>query len=106
MSHVTFGRQIIGSQELALLSGFDRRHIPRKAQMGEIPNAERTRGRHWKFCVTDNLQAWICFYRVRHTLLGKERSPSESKTLKFWGTDWKYARETLDFLKRLPNGST
>ena len=102
MSHVTFGAAL-SSPELAKLSDFaNRRHIPRKAAKGEIPNAERTPGGHWRFRVTHNLRGWICFYRVRHTLLRKQRSWGEERTLRDWGTDWKYALETFDFFKAWP----
>jgi hypothetical protein len=104
MSHVP--TQVLSSRELADLSGFERRHIPRKAAKGEIPDARRTKGgRHWEFPMTQNLRAWICFYRVRHILLRKDRSAMKDQTLRAWGTDWKYALETFDYLKAAPSGS-
>jgi hypothetical protein len=52
--------------------------------------------------MTHNLRAWICFYRVRNSLLRKRRSWSEDQTLKAWGTKWRYALETFDMFKALP----
>ena len=104
MSHVSFGG-LLSSAELAKASGFHRRHIPRKAEKGEIPNAEQTPGGHWKFSVTRDLRAWICFYRVRHALLRKKRSHRENEILKDWGTKWQYALETFDFFKAWPGGA-
>jgi hypothetical protein len=49
--------------------------------------------------MTHNLRAWICFYRVRHSLLRKRRSWGEDQTLKDWGTKWRYALETFDFFQ-------
>jgi len=104
MSHVP--AQALSTKQLADLSGFERRHIPRKAAKVEIPDARRSKtGRHWEFPVTQNLRAWICFYRVRHALLRKDRSAAEDQTLRDWGTDWKYALETFDYLKAWPPGS-
>ena len=106
MSHVTYPRrELLSSTELANVTGFDRRHIPRKAARGEIPDARRTKsGCHWEFPMTHNLRAWICFYRVRHSLLRKRRSWGEDQTLKAWGTKWRYALETFDFFKAWPRG--
>jgi hypothetical protein len=103
MSHVPKG--VLTSQELADVAGFDRRHIPRKAAKGEIPDARRTKnGCHWEFPVTHSLRGWICFYRVRHSLLRKQRSWGEDQTLKAWGTNWRYALQTFDFLRTCPAG--
>jgi hypothetical protein len=104
MSHVTFGA-FLSSPQLAKSSGFDRRHIPRKAEKGEIPGAEQTPGGHWKFHLTHDLRAWICFYRVRHALLCKKRSQRETEALKDWGTKWRYALETYDWFKAWPDGA-
>ena len=106
MSHVTYPQNgVLSSEDLARLTGFDRRHIPRKAANREIPDARRTKGGHWEFPVTENLRAWICFYRVRHALLRKNRSSAEDETLKYWGTDWSYALETFDYLNAWLPGS-
>lgn len=106
MSLVTFGA-VLASQELAKLTGFTARQIPRKAEKNEIPNAERTPGGHWKFRVTKSLRGWICFYRVRHTLLRKrDRSLRELQILTHWGTKWEYAVEAYDFFKEFPNYGT
>jgi len=106
MSHVTYPRrELLSSIELSNVTGFDRRHIPRKAARGEIPDARRTKGGcHWEFPMTHNLRAWICFYRLRHSLLRKRRSWPEDQTLKAWGTKWRYALETFDFFKTGPHG--
>ncbi len=106
MSHVTYPRrEVLSSIELANVTGFDRRHIPRKAARGEIPDARRTKsGCHWEFPMTHNLRAWICFYRVRHSLLRERRSWGEDQTLKAWGTKWRYVLETFDWLKAWPRG--
>jgi hypothetical protein len=98
MSLVTFGANL-SSLELAELSGFSRRQIPRKADRSQIPAAAKTAGGHWKFRVTHNLRAWICFYRVRNTLLRKQRSYRENEIFKGWGTEWEYALEAFDFLR-------
>lgn len=97
MSHVPNG--VLTTIELARLTGFDRRHVPRKAAKGEIPGARRTKsGRHWEFPATHNLRAWICFYRVRHSLLRRVRSYKEEETLRAWGTNWKVALANYEFL--------
>src|SRR5437016_3906907 len=99
MSHVSNG--VLTSIELAGLTGFDRRHIPRKAARGEIPDARRTKsGCRWEFPTTHNLRAWICFYRVRHSLLRRVRSYKDEETLRAWGTNWKTALATYAVLKR------
>jgi hypothetical protein len=106
MSHVTYPQNgVLSSEYLARLTGFNRRHIPRKAERGEIPGAQRTKGGHWEFPATHELRGWICFFRVRHSLLRKRRSWIENQRLKDWGTDWTYALETFDYLKAWPPGS-
>jgi hypothetical protein len=102
MSHVPYPQDgvVLTSIELASLTGFDRRHIPRKAAKDEIPDARPTKSGHWEFPVTQNLRAWICFYRVRHSLLRRVRSYKD-KTLRAWGPDWKTALATYEVL-RLP----
>ncbi|MBA3353876.1 MAG: hypothetical protein H0U23_15895 [Blastocatellia bacterium] len=89
--------ELLSSTELARLTGFDRRHIPRKAEKGKIPDARRTKSGRWEFPMTENLRAWICFYRVRHALLRKVRSSKEEQTLRDWGTNWKTALATYKF---------
>ncbi len=102
MSHVP--NEVLTSTELALLSGFDRRHIPRKAKKGEIPDARLTKsGRRWEFPMTENLRAWICFYRVRHALLRKTLSFRDDQILREWGTDWQIALATHRFLTGPPS---
>jgi hypothetical protein len=98
-------KAVLTSIDLADQAGFDRRHIPRKAAKGEIPDARRTKtGRHWEFPVTDGLRAWISFYRVRHFLLRKMRSFNEERTLRDWGTNWKIALATYQALRAFPDG--
>ena len=100
MSHVTYPENgVFSSKELAGLTGFNRRHIPRKAAKGEIPDARRTKsGCRWEFPTTHNLRAWICFYRVRRSLLRRVRSYEDEKVLRAWGTDWKTALATYEAL--------
>ena len=94
---------VLTSSELAERADFNRCHISRMASKGEIPDARRTdSGKHWQFPLTENLSAWICFYRVRHALLKKPRWGRVKEILQAWGTDWKFAVETHDFLKSLP----
>ncbi len=94
---------VLASSELAEMAGFNRCRIPMKASKGEIPDARRTAtGKHWRFPLTENLSAWICFYRVRHALLKKPRWGRVKEILQGWGTDWKFAVETHDFLKSSP----
>lgn len=94
---------VLTSSELAERAGFNRCSISIMASKGKIPGARRTvSGKHWQFPLTENLAAWICFYRVRHALLQKPRWGRVKEVLQAWGTDWKYALETYDFLKSLP----
>jgi hypothetical protein len=105
MSHVTYPDDgMLSSKDLALLTGFDRRHIPRKAEKGEIPGAQRTKGGHWIFPVTHELRGWICFFRVRRSLLRNPPSRIGKQMLKDWGTEWRYALQAYYFCLRWPHG--
>jgi hypothetical protein len=92
--------QVLSSDELAQRTGFTRRHIPRLAGRRKIPDARLSpSGAQWEFPVTASLQAWICFYRVRHRLLRKVRSFRETEILKAVGNRWEVAVFTLNWLQ-------
>ncbi|MDB4419669.1 hypothetical protein N9269_00620 [Akkermansiaceae bacterium] len=46
--------------KIARLAGYSSRQIQRLAESGQIPNAYRTKGDHWRFTDDETLGLWIC----------------------------------------------
>jgi LacI family transcriptional regulator len=81
--------QFISALELAQKAGLSRGHIPRMAEAGEIPGAQKTANNsQWFFDANSELEAWICFQRIRKQARARGAPQITKLFLRRLGQNW------------------